>query len=561
MLCTAAAFLAIGTLATSHQARAQTLPNAGSELQQLQREKQKPLPAQAPPAFEPPPPLTSVGGATVTVSTFHFADNQLLSEQRLTRVVQGFLNRPLDFAQLQNAAIAVAEAYRKAGYVVRAYLPQQDVTSGTVTIQVVEATFGKAQVQGKSSRVSASRLERMVDAAQPPGKILNADALDRALLLMGDLPGVSATGRLAEGSNQGQTDLVVEEKDTSLVTGYVSADNAGERFTGAARVTEELSLNSLAGIGDRADAMLLHTKGSDFESLGYSLPVGYSGWRMGLNASHLSYRIVTEDFASLDAHGSSTTADFNTSYPLIRSRLANLYVSLDLANKRFDNHSNGATVSHYAVNSGSAAVYGNLYDTFAGGGENTASLTFEQGLLDLAGSASEAPDAATADTAGSFHKVSFAASRLQTLTPWIGLFASLTGQAADKNLDSSEKFYLGGASGVRAYPANEGGGTEGLLFDLELRERLPAGFSVTQFLDWGAIRVNKENDFNGAAQPNSEQLKGGGISVGWVASFGLSLKATVSHRIGSNPDPTTTGTDQDGSLITNRVWVQATMPF
>ena len=104
-------------------------------------------------------------------------------------------------------------------------------------------------------------------------------------------------------------------------------------------------------------------------------------------------------------------------------------------------------------------------------------------------------------------------------------------------------------------------GTEGLLFDLELRERLPAGFSVTQFLDWGAIRVNKDNDFNGAAQPNSEQLKGGGISVGWVASFGLSLKATVSHRIGSNPDPTTTGTDQDGSLITNRVWVQATMPF
>jgi hemolysin activation/secretion protein len=561
VLGTAATLLALGTLAAPDRALAQTLPNAGSELQQLQREKQKPLPAQAPPAFEPPPPLTSVGGATVTVGTFHFAGNELLSEQQLTRVVKRFLNRPLDFAQLQNAAIAVAEAYRKAGWVVRAYLPQQDVTSGTVTIQVVEATFGKVQLQGKSNRVSASRLQRMVDAAQAPGKTLSADALDRALLLMSDLPGVSATGRLAEGTSQGQTDLVVEETDTSLVSGYVSADNAGERFTGAGRITEELSLNSLAGIGDRTDAMLLHTKGSDFESLGYSLPVGYSGWRVGLNASHLSYRIVTEDFASLDAHGSSTTADFNTSYPLIRSRLANLYVSLDLANKRFDNHSNGATVSHYTVNSGSAAVYGNLYDTFAGGGANTASLTFEEGLLDLAGSPSEPGDAVTADTAGAFHKISFAASRLQTLTSRIGLFASLTGQVADKNLDSSERFYLGGANGVRAYPANEGGGTEGLLFDLELRERLPVGFSVSQFLDWGAVRVNKDNDFNGAAQPNNEQLKGAGICVGWVASFGLSLRATVAHRIGSNPDPTTTGTDQDGSLIMNRVWVQATMPF
>ena len=561
VLRTTATFLALAALALPEQSRAQTLPNAGSELQQLQREKQKPLPAQAPPVFEAPPQLTSLGGATVTVGTFHFAGNKRLTDQQLTRVVKVFLNRPLDFAQLQNAAIAVAEAYRKAGWVVRAYLPQQDVTSGTVTIQVVEAAFGAAQVHGTPRRVSVSRLQRMVDAAQPPGKPMNAEALDRALLLMNDLPGVSATGRLAEGKSEGQTDLVVDEKDTSLVSGYVSADNAGERFTGSARITEEASLNSLAGIGDRADAMLLHTKGSDFESLGYSLPVGYSGWRVGLSASHLSYRIVSEEFSALDAHGSSTTADLNTSYPLIRSRLANLYVSLDLADKRFDNHSNGATTSHYAVNSASAAVYGNLFDSFAGGGENTASLTFEQGVLDLAGSPSEQDDGLTADTAGAFKKVSFVASRLQTLTPRIGLFGSLTGQTADRNLDSSEKFYLGGPTSVRAYPANEGGGTEGLLLDLEVRERLPLSFSLTQFLDWGDIRVNKDNNFNGAAQPNSEQLKGAGVSVGWVASFGLSLRATVSRRIGSNPDPTSTGTDQDGSLDLTRVWVQVTMPF
>lgn len=545
----------------NRQTIAQTLPNAGSELQQLQRERPKPLPPQGAPAFEAPPALTSIGGATVTVHEFHFTGNKLLNEQQLSRVVAGFLNRPLDFNQLQNAAIAVAQAYRTAGWVVRAYLPQQTVSGGSVTIQIIEATFGTVTVKAQGSRVSAARLERMVDAAQTPGKPLNAAALDRALLLMSDLPGVSANGRLSEGMGQGETDLAVEETDQPLVSGYVSADNAGERFSGAARVTEQLSLNSLFGIGDRTDAMLLHTKGSDFESLGFSLPVGYSGWRVGANASHLSYRIESEDFASLDSHGSSTTGDLNASYPIIRSRMRNLYFSVDLADKHFDNDSNGATTSHYTVNSASASLYGNLFDSLGGGGENSASITLEQGLLDLAASPNEAADAVTADTAGSFQKLSFSASRLQTLTQQFGLFAGISAQVADKNLDSSEKFYLGGASGVRAYPVNEGGGTDGASLNIELRDKLPLNFTVTEFFDWGAVLVNKSDTFAQAPRPNTEQLKGAGLSVGWLAHFGLSLRATVSHRIGSNPDPTATGTDQDGSLIMNRVWVQATMPF
>jgi len=39
------------------------------------------------------------------------------------------------------------------------------------------------------------------------------------------------------------------------------------------------------------------------------------------------------------------------------------------------------------------------------------------------------------------------------------------------------------------------------------------------------------------------------------------VRVAVAHRIGRNPDPTGTGTDQDGTLVENRVWAQATMPF
>jgi hemolysin activation/secretion protein len=551
---------AIG-LSGSGLARTQTVPDAGSVLQQIEKQQHNVLPQKSAPQFEPPPPLTSLGGATVTVTAFRFAGNTLLTVRQLTPAVTRFTGHPIDFAELQNAAIAVATAYRNAGWVVRAYLPQQDVTGGVVTIQIVEAKFGAARVEGQSRHASTARMQRMVEAAQASGKPVKADALDRAILLINDLPGVSATGRLSEGERQAETDLVLSVADAPLVTGTVTADNAGARATGSARIVADASLNGRLGVGDRVDAMLLHTKGSDYQRLAYSLAAGNLGWRVGVNASHLTYNIVTADFAALDAHGTSTNVGLEASYPLLRSRLKNLYFSFNADDKRFDNISADQTTTDYSVQSGTFNLYGNLFDGVHGGGANSASIALELGHVDLDGSPNEASDALTTRTAGTFKKVRFSVSRLQVVTARVALYASFSGQAASKNLDSSEKLYLGGAQGVRAYPENEGGGSEGLLMNIEARARLPANFNATGFFDWGTVHFNKNNDFAGAPAHNSDELKGVGICVAWVASFGLNLKATLARRIGRNPEPTSTGDDQDGSLIKNRLWLQASMPF
>lgn len=539
---------------------AQAVPDAGALLQQIERQQHTELPPKAEPQFLPPPMVPSAGGATLVVNDFRFAGNTLLTLEQLAPAVASFKDRALSFAELQNAAIAVATAYRKAGWIVRVYLPQQDITQGIVTIQIVEAKFGAVHVEGKTL-VSNSRIEHVVEGAQTPGTAVNADALDRALLLIDDLPGVSATGRLQEGQNQAETDLVLAVADGPRVTGDVEADNAGARSTGLGRVIADASLNSLFGLGDRADAMLLHSLGSDYERAAYSQPVGSDGWRLGINASHLTYKVITTAFAALDARGTSTTAGLEANYPLVRRRLENLYFTFSLDDKRFDNKASGATTSVYSVRSASFGLNGNLFDLVGGGGANNASLSLEQGNLDLGNSPNEGDDALTTRTAGGFRKLHFLAARQQVVTDQFSLYAALSGQIASKNLDSSEKFYLGGSSGVRAYPANEGGGTEGVMLNLEARERLPLNFSVTGFFDIGSVEFNKNNDFIGAAAPSHDELKGLGITVGWAASMGFSVKATVARRIGDNPDPTSTGTDQDGSLDKNRVWLQASVPF
>ncbi len=542
-------------------ADAQTVPDAGTVRQQIEQDQHPGLPPKSAPLLMPPPPMKSIGAATVTVTNFEFAGNTLLTAKQLSRAVAIYVGRSLTFADLQNAAIAVANAYRRAGWVVRAYLPQQDVTGGTVTIEIVEAKLGAVRIDGSSQRASNGRLTRIVEAAQKPGTFLNADALDRALLLIGDLPGVVATGSLSEGAGQGETDLLLNVKDGPKATGEVIIDNEGARYTGAARISVDASLNAPFGIGDRADTVLLHTQGSDYQRLAYSLPVGSEGWRVAVNGSHLTYAIVTPSFGALDAHGNSSTVGLAANYPVFRTRLANLYLALDLDDKRFDNVSSGRATTRYSIQDGTVSLYGNLFDNLGGGGANAVNITFEQGRDDLAGSPNEAVDALTTKTAGGFQKLNLSVSRQQRLTERVSLFASLAGQVASKNLDSSEKFYLGGFNGVRAYPADEGGGSEGALADLEARVRLPLNLSGVGFFDYGTVRVNRSNAYFGAASPNTDTLRGVGLSLAWTADFGLNIKATVARRIGRNPNPTSTGADQDGSLITNRVWLQLSMPF
>ncbi|MDE2348031.1 MAG: ShlB/FhaC/HecB family hemolysin secretion/activation protein [Gammaproteobacteria bacterium] len=542
-------------------AGAQTVPDAGAVRQQIERDQHPALPPKSAPLAMPPPPMKSIGTATVTVATFKFSGNTLLTAGQLSRAVAAFVGRPLTFADLQNAAIAVAMAYRRAGWVVRAYLPQQDVTGGTVTIEVIEARLGAVRIDGATQRSSNRRLTRIIESAQKPGTTLNARALDRALLLVGDLPGVVATGSLTEGAKPGETDLVLDVKDGPKVTGAAIVDNEGARYTGSVRASVSASLNAPFGIGDRADTVLLHSRGSDYQRLAYSLPAGSAGWSVGVNGSHLTYAIVTTSFGALDAHGNSSTVGLAANYPVLRTRLANLYLALNVDDKRFDNITYGRTATRYSIQDAIASVYGNLFDNLGGGGANAASITFEQGNDDLAASPNKAADAMTTRTSGGFEKLNLSVSRQQRLTERVSLFASLAGQLASKNLDSSEKFYLGGSNGVRAYPADEGGGSEGALANVEARVRLPRNLSGVGFFDYGTVRINRNNAYLGAARPNTDRLKGIGISLAWTAAFGLNVKATVARRIGRNPVPTSTGADQDGSLITNRVWLQISMPF
>ena len=491
-----------------------------------------------------------------------------LDAAALQAAVAPYLNRPVSYEDLLAATRAVALAYRQAGWVVSAELPEQDISDGEVRISVTHALFGGVAVRGgEAAGLRTQDIEAYVTAQQTPFQPLRTDALERAVLLIDDLPGINATGVLRAGQYAGETDLVVQLEPTDRQSGELSLDNTGARSTGYQRALASWSKPGLLTYGDQFSANLIHTftsyqsDGSDYQRVSYSLPLGYDGWRLALGGSVFSYRLVSSEYSGLGFYGDADAWDVELSYPLVRHQNKNLYLMARVEQKHFDNQGANTTVSRYRTEEQSWGLRANLYDDLGEGASSAGSLIVGSGFLDLRDSPTESTDATTTATNGTFTRLRYSLSRDQGLGRGFSAFAAVNGQTADKNLDSSVKFYLGGSNGVRAYPSSEGSGYQGFVLNLEARWKPTAEWQLAALYDYGYVTVNHDNSYSGASTLNEYALKGYGLSAAWRGARKQTLALTWARRMGDNANATSAGNDQDGTYYRERFWLTASMAF
>ena len=526
------------------------------------------LPQPALPEVSPKPATEAaktpaMTGDTVVVSRFRFIGNTLLSDRFLARSVELYLNRSIDFAELQNAAAMAALAYREKGYVATVSIPRQEIVDGIVTLKVVEAKYSGASIDGSSTgRINSELILARVEKAMNIEKAVNVNVLDRTLLLLNDLPGASVQGGLAEGDAEGETKVVLQSQSKPVITGAVNTDSYGALTTGPERYMLDVAVNSPTGRGEQYTLGLLATTGTRYGRGGVSFPVGLDGARMGMNTSFMEYRVIAGANVQSNIWGTSSTIGADLSYPLVRSQQANLYLSGAINGKWFDNYSGGSLARSYKSTVVTAAANGNWIDGFIGGASNQASLSVTSGKLDIKDSNSYISDQAAAKTDGGFNKLNAAISRNQAVLDWLSVMLSFSGQFAWKNLDSSEKFYLGGPTGVRAYPVSEGGGSNGQLSTVELRMKLPKSWELRLFHDDGRVKQNVDWFTAMGNTPNILAYRGYGASLVWQGPNNFTVTATWAQRIGTNPNPYPGSTnDQDGTKKIDRLWLAASLPF
>lgn len=547
-------------------------PDAGSVLQQLEARPGGGLVApKLKTPKEPTPPAADQGGPVVRVNAFRIEGPTLLSPQTLQSALKGFTGRELSLTQLQEAAWVIVQTYREAGWLAHAFVPQQEIEGGVVTLRVVEARLGQVRIDFPEGRLPRERIEAMVAAHLRAGGNLNLQHVDRLLLLLDDLPGVLAAASFAEGQASGSTDLLITIGAGKALDANIAVDNFGSVSTGTQRIGASLSLNNAIGWGDALQLQAVATQGSRYGRLAWSLPVGLQGMRASIHASDMRYHLVGS-FADLGASGSAQTAGVNISTPLIRQPEHNLSWQLGTDQKRFDNQalasagaSQATTVSRYQLDVVRTSLTGNWFDQLITAAQNTANLQVSWGKVNLNGSPNAAADANAANTAGRFRKVNANYNREQSLTGRLSWYLQTATQWADRNLDSSEKIYLGGATGVRAYPSNEAGGSLGTTATTGLKWRVLDAFTLNAFADWGRIQAY-QNNLNAAGSAissvNRQTLQGVGLALSWRSLQGHELSATWSRRSGHNPAANpNTGADSDGTRTLNRLWLSAALNF
>jgi len=488
------------------------------------------------------------------------------SNDSIQTMVAKFIGIPLRYDDLLDIATTIENFYKQNNYLARVTLAQQDVTEGVLTLDVTESILSKVKVEQPLETLPSTQalVLSLLQRHSPAGKQFNSEGLDRGLSLANELPGTSVSGSLHEGEEAGETELILKMYKNQSRRMELIFDNQGSRSTGAQRAMGNYSSTNPRDRGDLFSLSSIVTKGSEYLRGAYSLPSGLDGWRTGLNASVMDYKVVVGDPGVVGALGKAFSQGVDFIYPIERSPQASSTLTVSAETKQFKNiMATGNVLSEYQSEVVLAQLSGseNEFNKLSGLFNYNVSLSHGQIRLQE-GSSYQATDSTGNRTEGIFNKLRMNVSYLEPLSNKTDVYLGFSDQFADKNLDSSEKFQLGGANGIRAYPTGEGSGSDGRMLNFELRHRLDNGVTVTGFYDWGHVDELHIANQNNPTLKNSYDLKGFGVSAGYTFSNGVAVKATWATREGNNPNPKIpSGTDQDGSRDRNRYWLQVSIPL
>lgn len=552
--------VAVALSLSSALAWGQTLPNAGSILNQTAPRDTRPAPpggAQALPA-EPqaPPPAAGAPGASFVLEGITLKGNDTIPADVLLAPVRDKIGAAITFADLQAIAARIAGVYHARGYLLaQVVVPPQDVTSGEVALSVLEGRVGHVRLDmAPGTRIRENRLRARIGQI-PVGAPLQQGELERTMLLLSDLPGIVVTSAIEAGEEPGTVDLTISVAPARPWTFAVDLDNYGAESSGTWRLGALARLNSPFMLGDNLDLRLLASERLDtvYGRVGYEAPVNADGTRLGVAVSRLNYALGKQ-FASLDAQGEATVVDLTLTHPLVRTRNQSLLGRMNLEYRDLIDNIGVADVHNPRwIIEGSVGLTYESRDAFLGGGFNSADVALLVGSLHFRNAQAEELDVSQfgRNTQGTEMRVAFFANRLNAVTENVSAFVGVSGQWAATTLDSSSRFLLGGPHAVRAYSPSEALVDEGFVATAEGRYAITSKATVFVFFDFGTGRYNANpRPYEG---PNVITRSGGGIGGFWAAPGGISVQGTVAWR--------TTGPDTTGSDRLPRFYVQMTKAF
>lgn len=469
----------------------------------------------------PPAPVlpeTVSGGPTFELKGVVFEGNTVFSDQRLNRVAEPFLGHEVDLAQLEELRYRLTRLYVDAGYVNSGAVlkPGQTIDDGVVAFTIREGRLGEIRVAG-TGRLQPDYVRRRL-WPEPEAPLNTSRLQERFQLLLQDPLIERMNGRIRPGDHPAEAVLDLEVAPAKPYSLELTVDNQRPPSTGAFGGMLSGAFQNLTGYGDRLACAADFSEGTGEISIGYVVPLLYSGTRLSLGYSQSQNDVVEAPLEPADIESESRNAALTMMHPLIRNLRQSLEVGASLALRQSETFlmSRPFSFSPGADDGKSRVTALRLIQAFQ---DRTpvhalaARSTFSFGLdlLDATVHDDDRPDGRFVSWLGQFQYAHRIGKRLGQV-----LFRGDL-QLAEDDLLPLERFALGGAYSVRGYRENEKVRDNGCALSVEWRFPLfgqPPGKPATQrlqiapFMDFGMA-------WNKGQSPEDHRLHSLGVGLLW----------------------------------------------
>lgn len=397
-------------------------------------------------------------------------------------ILRGFYSDLVGAAVPRERLLAVIDAlqtrYREDGYILTTVQGGAERRDGRVilVIRVTEGFIGTVALDGDIGAAGdlAYSILQHLTWIRP---VNNAD-LERYMLLVNDIPGISAQAVLRKTSPEPGAVELVARVQRKPFSGFFQFDNRGSRETGPYEGLLVGQSHSFTGFGEELEGQFFTTFNREqlFGQVSGSAFLSSEGLRgrayYGRGNTRPGGALLGTGFdADLEIAG------VGLSYPIVHTRRLNLSVdgSFDTYDTDVDTFAAGglATTSHLRI----LRLGGSLefQDAQLAGlpAANLIVLKGSQGLSALGASASNSPLAPRLGNRVDFTKLTGELTRVQNLFAFgdvqTALKASVGGQFTNDVLPPSEEYLLGGTRFGRGFFAGQASGDRALGATLELQ--------------------------------------------------------------------------------------------
>jgi len=474
------------------------------------------------------------------VNAFDMSGNTVFKKRLLKRLLERFVDMELNLHDLNKAADTITAFYHERGYTLaRAVIPAQRVVDGVVIIHIVEGRIGKVTFRGNKRHSSDFLAART--ALIKPGMLVTTNRLENNLLLLNDLPGLSAKVVLEPGAEFGATDAEIKLTER-LFSGSASVNNYGRKETGQNKLELALNVNSPFGWGDQLALSGSNTQHKliRYWKAGYSLPLNTVGTRLALGTSKAAYD-VSGALAVLGIAGEVKTTEFVLSHPFVRSRQENQSLSIGVKRSHLVQDALATRISDNRINVLTATYQINhIHDD--------ASVT--NASFGLATNFKKVKSATQQDAL--FARLELDVNHVSPFMQQWDIYLRGNLVHSREMLPDTEKFSLGGPGSVRAYRPSEVRGDSGYLATMELRRPFAVMGKMGVFrltADVGEV-IYKMPGF----RDSRDRLRSVGIGATFYPANGTTASIDVARPTGGR-----THTSTDGKK--NRIWLNVGTSF